>query len=258
MVINPPFAYSEIIPFKKSHRVVLNKPAEAPAFCRTLNALPISFTEFARAARDYPIVFISGDGGKNFGAAIVLGLQSGQNLFVDAAGQWDQSIYLPAYVRRYPFCMARVNVDNVPRKERVVCVEKQALDEAAGEALFDDQGAPLPHWSEMEKFLKEYEADLIRGEEMCGILRDYGLIEPFTMQAVLNRGGEFQLSGMHRVDEKKLEFLTADQLRALIKKGVMGRIYTHLLSLENFTRLLDRSVASPSQKREPSKSRNGQ
>lgn len=243
MVINPPFAYSEIIPFKKNHRVALNKPGEAPTFCRTLNALPISFTEFPQASRDYPIVFISGDGGRNFGAAIVLGLQSAQNLFVDAADLWDPLAYAPAYVRRYPFCMARVNVDNVPQKERVVCVEKQALDEATGEALFDEQGVPLPRWSEMEKFLREYEADLIRSEEMCGMLKDYGLIEPFSMQAVLNQGGEFQLTGMHRVDEKKLEFLTADRLRALIKKGVMGRIYTHLLSLDNFSRLLDRSVA---------------
>jgi hypothetical protein len=45
---------------------------------------------------------------------------------------------------------------------------------------------------------------------------------------------------MHRVDERKLEFLNAAQHRNLIRKGV----YAHLISLENFARLLTRKDAS--------------
>ncbi len=48
------------------------------------------------------------------------------------------------------------------------------------------------------------------------------------------------LGGMYRVEERKLEFLNAAQHKNLIRKGVMGRIYAHLISLENFTRLLAR------------------
>jgi len=33
---------------------------------------PISYTEFAPAARDYPVVFTSGDGGKSFAPVAVL------------------------------------------------------------------------------------------------------------------------------------------------------------------------------------------
>ena len=60
------------------------------------------------------------------------------------------------------------------------------------------------------------------------------------MQATTNAGEAMNLTGMHRVDEKKLEFLNASQLKNLIKKGVMGRVYAHLISLDNFARLLDR------------------
>ena len=45
---------------------------------------------------------------------------------------------------------------------------------------------------------------------------------------------------MYRVEEKKLEFLNAAQHKNLIKKGIMGRLYAHLLSLENFARLLEK------------------
>jgi hypothetical protein len=80
---------------------------------------------------------------------------------------------------------------------------------------------------------------------MCAILGDYGLLEPFTMQATLNKdkaGGAMHLTGMHRVNEKNLENLNAAQLKNLMRKGLMARVYLHLLSLENFARLLERKA----------------
>ena len=55
--------------------------------------------------------------------------------------------------------------------------------------------------------------------------------------AVLKDGGPMNLGDMHRVEEKKPEYLNAAQHKNLIKKGIMGRIYAHLLSLDNFARL---------------------
>jgi hypothetical protein len=42
------------------------------------------------------------------------------------------------------------------------------------------------------------------------------------------------------VREDKLEHLNAAQHKNLFKKGIVGRIYAHLLSLENFGKLLAR------------------
>jgi hypothetical protein len=100
----------------------------------------------------------------------------------------------------------------------------------------------------MERLLAEYEADLERMREMCALLGDYGLLEPFSMQAKLRQekgGGSMQMSGMHRVAEKNLENLNAAQLKNLMRKGYLARIYLHLLSLENFARLLDRKGDRP-------------
>lgn len=46
---------------------------------------------------------------------------------------------------------------------------------------------------------------------------------------------------MHRVVEQNLENLNAAQLKNLVRKGYLARIYMHLLSLQNFGRLLDRN-----------------
>ena len=244
MQISPPFGYREIVPFLKTQRVRLPAPGEYPEFVRQCNAIPLSFAEFQPVAREYPIVFTSSDNGRSFVPVAVLGITPGENLFCDAAG-WAPGAYIPAYARRYPFCMAKISVNNVERKDRLICVEKAALDES-GESLFDPSGAASGRWTELERLLKEYEADSERAQEMTSILADYGLLEPFSMQATF-KGEEsappMQVVGMHRVAEKNLDNLNAAQLRNLVRKGVMPRLYIHLLSLENFGRLLERKAA---------------
>lgn len=243
MQINPPFGYTDVVPLLKTHRVRLLRAGEVPPFVRTLNAIPISYTEFAPAARDYPVVFTSGDGGKTYAPVAVLGMNAGENLF-SAADDWAQDVYVPAYARRYPFCMAKVKMQDVEQQDRLICVEKTYIEGAGGEALFDEKGEPLAKWRDLQRLLVEYEADLERGRELCAILADYALLQPFSMQATLNQGEKMQLTGMHRVDETKIEHLNASQFKNLAKKGVLGRIYAHLLSLENFARLLRRRAAS--------------
>jgi hypothetical protein len=243
MQITPPFGYSEVVPFLKTQKVRLLGPGEVPEFAHRGNAIPISYSEFQPVARDYPIVFTSGDAGKTFAAVAVLGVTAGENLFWQD-GAWAAKTYVPANARRYPFCMARVRVNQAERKDRLICVDKARLDDAAGEAMFGADGKPVEKWGMLERLLSEYEADLERSREMCGLLGDYGLLEPFTMQAKPREGGGgAQLTGMHRVSEKKLEELNAAQLKNLLRRGIMARLYLHLLSLQNFARLLERKAA---------------
>jgi len=241
MQISPPFGYTEVVPFLKSQKVRLLAPGQVAPFVQKGNAVPISHTEFQPIARHYPIVFTSGDAGKHFAAVAVLGLTQGENLFY-SSGSWASGTYVPAYARRFPFCMARVNVNKVEQKDRLICVEKSSLDDG-GEAMFDGEGKPSDKWKGVERLLAEYEADLERTREMCDLLTDYGLLEPFSMQATLRKekgGGKMQLTGMHRIAEKNLENLNTAQIKNLMRKGYLARIYVHLLSLENFGRLLDR------------------
>jgi hypothetical protein len=245
MQIAPPFGYGEIVPLQKTHKVRLPASGAVPEFVQRGNAMPISHTEVQPVARHYPIVFTSGDNGKTYAAVAVLGLAANENVFCQD-GKWAAGVYMPAYARRYPFCMAKVSMNKVEQKERLICVEKAALDEDGGALLFDAAGQPNEQWKGIERLLSEYEADLERMREMCSLLGDYGLLEPFSMQATFKEekgGGKMQLTGMHRVAEKNLENLNAAQLKNLIRKGYLARIYLHLVSLENFARLLDRKGA---------------
>jgi hypothetical protein len=237
--INPPYGYQEIVPLAKTHKVLLPAERRLPAPFRSLTALPLSFAEFAPAIHDYPIAFISGDAGNSFVAMVVLGLEAQQNLFVTADDTWDTGVYLPAYVRRYPFCMTRVTVDGKEQSERIACVEKRAVN-ARGEALYDSKDEPLPVWDHLRKLLFEFEADLARTEELCRKLHELQLLETFTAQVAPQNEPPIALTGMYRVSEEKLQALPADVLQGLARNGMLSRIYAHLLSLDNFQRLLDR------------------
>jgi hypothetical protein len=139
--------------------------------------------------------------------------------------------------------MARVTLDAVEQQERLICVEKEAIADD-GEALFDDNNQPLPRWAGIEKLLNEYEADLERTRQMSERLSRCGLLEPFSMQATPNGGAPLSMTGMFRVDEARLARLAESDLRDLLSSGVLARVYAHLLSLDNFGRLLDRRAAA--------------
>ncbi len=242
MDITPPYGYQEVVPLTKEHRVVLPAENKLPPVFRGMMVIPLSYTEFSLACHDYPVVFVSGDQGKTAVAMAVVGLEQQQNLFVAPDLTWDKNFYVPAYVRRYPFCMTRVNVSGQEQPERIACVEKRAIS-SKGDALHNDKGEPLPVWEGMRKLLFEFEADLARTEALCKIVVELGLLEPFTMQAKPDQGEPFTLAGMFRVVEQKITELPADKLKELVANGVLPRIYAHLMSMSNFTRLLARRAA---------------
>lgn len=238
MNIAPPYGYGGIVPLRKNHRVALPGPGSAPAFCHAQHALPLSFAEFAVASRDYPLVFASGDA-KSFAPMAVFGLQRGQNLFVLPEGLWDRRSYLPAYVRRYPFCTAKVTVDGKEQNDRVVCVEESALRED-GAPLYDKAGNPLPAWEPIERLVLDFDRDFVRAEQMCAALAELELLEPFSMKTTLSDGFVMQIDGMYRVGRAKLEALREAALRRLFAIEAMDKIYAHLMSLDNFRRLTSR------------------
>ena len=239
MQITPPFGYDEIVPLQKHHRVLMRQDT-TPEFCRHLIALALSFSEFTVAARDYPIVFASLDEGRSYAPVIVLGLEEGANMFIGGDGDWDPATYLPAFVRRYPFCISKLYVDGEPSGERVVCISRAWIDDG-GVELFDASGNPNERWQATEKLLSEYEADLDLTALMCAAFARLQLLSPFSMQVIDGDRPGMRLAGMYRIDEAKLRDLKPASHKVLVTKGFMGKIYAHLHSLENFSRLYART-----------------
>jgi hypothetical protein len=222
---------------KTAHRFALPKETSF-AFSAQLNALPLTLSEFPVACHHYPVVFSSPDGIGDFSAIAVTGLKSGHSLFCGTDGKWRAGVYIPAYARCYPFCLATVIEDGKTRPNKLVCIAAEAVV-SDGVELFTESGDYTPAWREREKLLQEYENDVAKTAEMCKALKGMGLFKEFAIQATTANKELFNLAGMYRVDEAALSKLSAYQFRKLIAQGWMEKIYAHLISLRNFQSLVD-------------------
>lgn len=212
-------------------------------FAGQVNSAPLACSEFAHAARQYPIVF-AGASLEAVVPAALLGLRAGQNLMVDAQGRWADGVYVPAFLRRYPFVLA----EREPGAgDFTVCLDADyaGLREGGseGEPLFDAQGANTALLDNALSFLQQYQIELARTRELVATLTTHGLLIP--RQITVDNGVEtaYSLDGFYVVDEQKLNALKGKALQELARSGDLGWIYAHLLSLGNIDRLSRASAA---------------
>ena len=237
---------------RQQHRHLRIKPVlDSFGFAGALNSVPLTTTEFAQAARDFPIVF-AGEGAepdetKAHSAgmpAALLGLSRDDNLFVEADGRWAADAYVPAFLRRYPFVVA--NQDASP-ESFTVCVDTPFLaSDDDGLKLFEDSGEDAPALKRALGFLADYQAAVLRTQSFMQQLRESKLLVPKTIK-VERPGSQAQtLSGFHVVDETRLQKLSGKDLAKLSKTGALGLIYAHVMSLSNVQRLSARLDARSS------------
>ena len=104
-----PLLFSDLTPLSSvEHASWKARASDAlPAFARQ-HAIPLTVDEFVLTQRFMPIVFSSGPDPIPLA---LMGLNEGVNIFVDDQGKLINPVYVPAYVRRYPFMLAKLQPD---------------------------------------------------------------------------------------------------------------------------------------------------
>ncbi|HEY8878916.1 MAG TPA: SapC family protein [Roseateles sp.] len=237
---NPPM-YGELQPLDREVHKNLKLDTAQAVVSRVAdqNSVFLAAVEFGDACKEYPIVFVrAGDGGPNGKPAIaplaVLGLKPGSNLFVQG-DQWLGN-YVPAYVRRYPFAMARLdgNANNL-----AVCYDSKwsAFNETTGEALFKD-GQPTEFLNNAKAFLENFEQEAERTRLICNLLVELDLLQDMRFEATLPNDEKLDVEGFMALDDKKYAELPDDKVLQLHRNGLIAMIEMHRLSLTNMNRLV--------------------
>ena len=206
----------------------------------TAHAIPVTVDEFALAQRHYPIVFSIGD--QPIPIAL-MGLNEGVNVFLDADGRpLDPAVYIPAYIRRYPFMLARLRPES---DELSLCFDptSEAVgDFAEGEPLFDgDQ--PSQATKSILQFCEQFEAAGQRTGAFVEELKTSDLLMDGEV-AIQPTGFEqpFIYRGFRMVDEDKLRNLRGDELRKMNQNGMLALIFAHLFSLSQMREVFGRQM----------------
>jgi hypothetical protein len=220
---------------KMKVRTILRMPQVARA-----HAIPVTVDEFTLVQRHYPIVFSVGD---NPVPIALFGLNEGVNVFLDEDGRpLESSIYIPAYIRRYPFLLARLRPDS---DELSLCFDPSANavgDFDEGQALFDgDQ--PSEATKAILQFCEQFEA---AGQRTAAFMED--LIKADLLMdgevAIQPEGFQqpFVYRGFKMVDEEKLRNMRGDELRKMNQNGMIPLIYAHLFSLSEMRSIFGRQM----------------
>jgi hypothetical protein len=204
------------------------------------HAVPVTVDEFSLLQRYYPIVFSAG--GDPIPLAL-MGLNEGQNVLLDENGMpHDPNIYIPAYMRRYPFLLARLRPDS---DELSLCFDPTSGavgDFEEGEPLFDgDQ--PSDATKAILQFCEQFET---AGQRTAAFVQELKksdlLMDGEVAIQPENAPQPFVYRGFRMVDEEKLRELRGDELRKMNQSGLLALIYAHLFSLSQIRDVFARQV----------------
>jgi hypothetical protein len=224
-----PIFYGGLEPLSSSvHGGYRSRSSDRAPFLTTNHAVPITIDEFVAVQRHFPIVFSVGE---NPVPLALMGLNEGVNVFVDETGKPTGEIYLPAYVRRYPYMLARLQPD---AQELSLCFDPTSGligDFEDGEPLFDN-GKPSETTNNVLKFCEEFELSAQRTVAFMTELKDSALLMDGEV-SIQPAGSEqpFVYRGFQMVNEEKLRELEGDELKRMNGNGMLPLILAHLFSV---------------------------
>jgi hypothetical protein len=172
-----------------------------------------------------------------------MGLNEGVNVFFGDDGRpLDQQTYIPAFIRRYPFLLARLRPDS---DELSLCFDPTSNavgDFEDGEPLFDgDQ--PSEATKAILQFCEQFEAAGQRTAAFMEDLKKSDLLMEGEV-AIQPEGYEqpFVYRGFRMVDEEKLREMRGDELRKMNQNGMLPILYAHLFSLSQMRDVFGRQM----------------
>lgn len=236
-----PLFYNQLEPISSAaHGQWRARRLDAAPFLAHAHAVPVTIEEFPLVQRHFPIIFSSGE---NPVPLALMGLNEGVNVFVDEAGKLISDVYVPAYVRRYPFMLARLRSD---AQELSLCFDPTADAIGAfeeGEALFDGT-EPSQTTKDILGFCEQFEQSAMQTGAFVKELIDHKLLIDGEV-AIQPDGSEqpFVYRGFQMVSEDALRNLRGDVHRKMIQNGLLPLVYAHLFSLSLIRDVFGRQMA---------------
>ena len=170
---NLPIFYNDLLPLSTmDHADYKSRSVDSAPFLTSQHAVPLTIDEFVTAQRFAPIIFSAG---ADSVPLLLMGLNEGVNIFLDDEGKLRGPAYVPAYVRRYPWMLAKLRPDS---EELSLCFDPTSPALGAfeeGTPLFED-GKPSELTQGVLKFCEDFEQAAARTGQFVKELQDMDLL----------------------------------------------------------------------------------
>lgn len=213
--------YQNPIPLdKEKHKNLKLKKLDHLDFAAKCNSVPVAGFEFFQASRNHPVMFVK-NADEDFIPIALLSLRSEGH---DLGDRW-QDVYVPSFVRRYPFVLED--------KQGVVMIDSEAhqLQDEEGEALFTETGEPTETLASIIQFLDSVDKGYRATQEYVKALKEKDLLKP-CKGTIKFTDTTLKLDHMFVVEEKAFaEALSDEEVLDWYKRGWIAWTYAHIHSL---------------------------
>ena len=219
------------------HADVRVRLGHSEAFGDAVNQIELLPTEFEAAQRDYPIV-LRRTGERVWRAFALLGLDAGENLFLDGAS-W-RARYVPALAQRGPFSIGVSGEGDEPMIH--IDMDHPRVSRSDGEPLFRDHGGNAPYLDHVARVLQVIYAGAEIAPAMFAEFEAAGLIAPVTLEIELPDGRKYRVPDCHTIDAAALAGCEGATLAALNARDFLRAAVWIGSSLGNVARLIELKV----------------
>jgi len=194
--------------------------------------------EFRDIQGCYPILFTKDPNTGGFVAAAMLGLEAGQNLFLQDT-HWDAT-YVPVMVQRQPFLIATSKEGGGKPPVVSLDLDHPRVGRDEGEALFDSQGEPSEFLKQKIGLLDQLHRGLQHGSGFIEALLKHQLLVQVVLDLAFADGGKKTLQGYYCIAEERLYQLKGDVLESLNEAGYLQPVFMAVASLSRVRDLIER------------------
>lgn len=227
---NLPLFYQDLMPLnRRDHEKWRSRRTDTADWLIGQHAIPLTVDEFGPAQRHFPIIFSAG----NRPVPLALfGLNEGVNVYLDDKGAISNDIYIPAYIRRYPFLLAKLDPNSDTMSLCFDPSSKLLGDFEEGDILFEGD-EPADFIKGVMQFCERFEEAGMRTQAFVDELIKHDLLMDGEV-AITQDGLEqpFVYRGFKMINQEKLRDLRGDVLRTWNQNGMLALIFAHILSLD--------------------------
>lgn len=218
---------------QEQHRGCFVKVDKNHGHAECMHVVKLLPQEVAKAATEFPICFMRSSDTEPLQMVAIMGLEKGHNAYF--ADERLNTIYVPLNIARASFSLAKTSQESPV----YLAVKHTALNtEGLGEKLFDDNGEASAFLTAKQSMLQAIAAQEELAEQLVTTLTDLGLLVEFDFKYDLGNGQKKRIPGLYSVDKALLKSLDDETKLSLVNNGLLEVIYSHLLSLGQFQRVV--------------------
>jgi hypothetical protein len=197
--------------------------------------VPVTAAEYAQASASFPIVLVKNPDSPRYRSIVMLGLESGENLFYQD-DKWS-GLTVPLSIGMAPFALG-IDPDQENTLTACVDVDSEFVGEDKDLALFDDEGKETEVLTNVQQSLGRLYDNERMTENFIKELEDNDLLQELQLNIDLSSGEKKKLVGIFTINEEKIKSLSEDKVIDFHKRGLFVPIYAMLGSLGQINRLV--------------------